>query len=220
MKYQNVFSVVCLSGLMACASAAVVPPQDSGVGVDAALGTDATATDAADSGVTQPPTDWGSAKCEAVSSALPLGLKTGDRLGSVVVKDCDGNAVTLDQYCGASALWVFAAHGWCPHCQLVAKNAEAIHSSFGGRNLASVNILVQTASRGVPTAQDCKAWKEAYKMNNVVALYDDTGATEGLWDTNSTALSVFVSRDRTIVSKSHTDVTASLTKSIETSLTR
>ena len=165
------------------------------------------------------PAEWGGDKCPALASGVTSGLATGNQLSKIVVKDCDGNDVSLDQFCGASALWIFAAHGWCPHCQAVSKNAEAIHTSFAGRNLASVNILVENASYDVPTAQDCKAWRTANKLQNVVTLFDAKGATRGLWDNNTTALSVFVNARRLIVGKSHTDSTTALKGSIESALT-
>lgn len=207
----------------ACSSTSVPPPSagdSQGAAPVTPPGPGASTNDTPDAGSTPGlPAEWGADKCPALPSGATAGLVTGNQLGKLVVKDCDGNDVSLDQFCGASALWIFAAHGWCPHCQLVSKNAEAIHASFAGRNLASVNILVENASYETPTAQDCKAWKTANKLQNVVALYDPKGATRGLWDNNTTSLSVFVDAHRVIVAKSHTDSTSVLKTSIEKALT-
>lgn len=203
----------------ACSSSSM-PPVSSGEssGIPAAVPTSTSSDDdagSAPSATSALPAEWGPDKCP---TGLKEGLDVGDQLATIVLRDCDGNDFSLARVCGASALWIFAAHGWCPHCQLVSKNAEAIHDSFAGRNLAAVNILVETASYQSPTAADCKAWRTANKQQDVVTLYDPNSATRGLWDNNTTALSVFVDHERRILEKSHTDSTAALKASIEKAL--
>ncbi|MBK7399585.1 MAG: redoxin domain-containing protein [Myxococcales bacterium] len=159
--------------------------------------------------------DWSSATCAAPPAGVSVGYGIGDQLAAVKLKTCDGADVTLDDFCGANALWVFAAHGWCPHCQAVSREAESIEASFAGANVASVNVLFQSTSGAPPTAADCKAWRTAFKMDQVVTLYDPTGAMQPLWDNSYTALSVFVDRKHVIVSKSHSDSAATITTAIQ-----
>jgi hypothetical protein len=211
----------------ACSSNPLPPPLGDYDGsfdahVVAALdASDAAASDAGvqttfDAGTSQ----WGSDQCPPVQpDGAASGYATGNQLGSIVVRDCDGNAITLDAFCGAAALWIFAADGWCPHCQAVTSNAEALAAGYAGKDLAAVNILVSNASGTLPSASDCKAWQVTYGLGtSVVALYDPTGTTIKLWDNAETALSVFVAHDRTITGKTHSDVTSDITQGIDAAL--
>jgi thiol-disulfide isomerase/thioredoxin len=164
--------------------------------------------------------NWGTSYCPADNSSAPTGYDTGNQLPEIILKTCDGQDFSLNQLCGASALWIFAAHGWCPHCKQASSVAEQVHDSFAGKNVASVNILVETSAYQPPDEASCKAWREQYKMDDVLTLYDPTGATFKLWDNNYTALSVFVDKDRKIVSKSHSDTTTALQSGIEQALTQ
>lgn len=166
---------------------------------------------------------WGPDKCPPSSSATSHGHdERGTPLGRIVVKDCEGRDVSLDRFCGADALWVFAAHGWCPHCQAVSAEAESIMASYADRNVAAVNVLVESPKGEAPTAEDCKAWARRFGLGrNVVPLYDPTGmALLGLWDGPTTALSVFVSKDRTIAGKTHLDDADILRAGIDVALAR
>ncbi|MEJ7730828.1 MAG: hypothetical protein WKG00_16620, partial [Polyangiaceae bacterium] len=102
--------------------------------------------------------------------------------------------------CGAEALWIFAAHGWCPLCQSVGKQAETLHDSFAGSGLVSVNVVVQDPDFGPPDAAYCKKWRDLNGLEDVITLFDPEGELLPLWS-DSTSLSAFVSADRRIVSK-------------------
>lgn len=166
------------------------------------------------------PASWGQSQCAAATppAGAVVGLETGNQLGAVVLKDCDGNDFPLTKICGASAAWVFVAHGWCPHCKLVTKNAESILAGYAGRNVAAVNVLLENAQGKAPTVADCKAWRDGAKLANVIALYDATGATKGLFEENATSLNVFLDKDRVIHAKAHTDVTAEIRRGIDEAL--
>lgn len=162
---------------------------------------------------------WSASKCPALPAGKSVGLATGEQLPRLVVKDCDGNDYTLDNVCGSSATWLFVAHGWCPYCKSVTKDAEATLASYAGRNLAAVNVLVENAASLPPTMTDCKAWRDTYGLTNVIALYDPDGVTKGLFDAGSSALSVFVDGDRVIRSKIiHTDDPAAIKAGIDGAL--
>lgn len=174
--------------------------------------------DGGDSG-SMPNGAWGPSKCAALPAGKQVGNATGDQLPKLVVKDCDGNDYALDNSCGASATWLFVAHGWCPYCRNATKNAETILASYAGKNVAAVNVLVQSAASQPPTMADCKAWRDTYKLTNVVALYDPTGVTLPLFDAGSSALGVYLDKDRIIRSKTiHTDDTTAIKAGIDGAL--
>jgi len=149
---------------------------------------------------------WGASKCPALPAGKQSGLDTGQQLAQLTVKDCDGNDYALENVCGASATWLFVAHGWCPYCRNATKSSEALLASYAGKNVAFVNVLVQNAQSQPPTMVDCKAWRDTYKLTNVIALYDPAGVTLGLFNAGSSALGVYMDKDRVIRSKTiHTD---------------
>jgi hypothetical protein len=169
---------------------------DASTGAGAGAGTGA-AAGGAGQGAGGADGSWGPEHCPAAAN---VGYEVGQQLPDITVKDCDGADVSLAELCGASALWIFAAHGWCPLCQSVSAQAEAIHDAHAGQNLASVNIVVADGQDGPPTAEYCKLWRDQHGHADVITLYDPTGSILALWS-GSTSLSAFVSSDRVIVSK-------------------
>lgn len=146
----------------------------------------------------------------------PVGVDVGNRLPSIQVLTCDDEPFNLDELCGAGALWVFAAHGWCPLCQSVSKNQEAWVDEYAPKGLVAVNILVADMQNNPPTAEYCKKWRDAYGHEDVIQLYDPTGAVLQLWPGGSSSLSAFVDADRVIQSKTvHTSDEATLRANIE-----
>jgi hypothetical protein len=211
---------VILAGVVAaCSSSSPAPSATGDAGpYGQPIGTDAGAKDgslaSADGG-----SSWGPSSCPALPAGKSVGLATGQQLANLVVRDCDGNAYALDSVCGSSATWLFVAHGWCPYCQSVSKNAESTLSSYAGRNVAAVNVLVENAASGPPTMTDCKAWRDTYALTHVIALYDPDGVTRGLFDAGSSALSVFLDKERVIRSKIiHTDDVVAIKAGIDAAL--
>ncbi|MEZ4265549.1 MAG: redoxin domain-containing protein [Myxococcota bacterium] len=174
---------------------------------DAATAPDlATPPDAAGSlDAAQPDGPLGPSHCPAAPPGASPGFGLGDQLAPRTFKNCDGEPVSLDAYCGADGLWLFFAHGWCPHCQKTSGFMEGVVSDYAAAGLVGVNVLMETGSGGVPTAASCREWRDNFGLKGAVTLYDDQGAAQALWDTPYTALSVFVDRDRVIVKKAHSD---------------
>lgn len=169
------------------------PGAGSGGGGGAG-GSDASGTGGEGTGGT--PT-LGAALCPAPDD---VGYDLGQQLPSLEVFDCDGNAVSLDAFCGADALWIFAAHGWCPLCQSVGSKAEALHDGFAGQGLVSVQVVVQGPDYEAPDAGYCQTWRDVNGLEDVITLFDPAGVLLPLWSASS-SLSAFVSADRRIVSK-------------------
>jgi hypothetical protein len=138
--------------------------------------------------------------CPPPPAGVSVGFAEGDQLPEIVVKDCDGNDVSLRRFCGADAFWIFGSFGWCPLCRSVATQAEALHDGYAGTNLASVHVLIEDPQGNPPDAAFCRTWQNTYGLSDVVTLYDPAGVIRPLWpDTSS--LSAFVDRRRVIVSK-------------------
>jgi thiol-disulfide isomerase/thioredoxin len=161
---------------------------------------------------------WGADQCPATPAGVNLGYATGDQLDSLVLKDCEDNDVSLDAVCGADVTWMFFAHGWCPHCKLASSLMEEIDEEYAQHNMAVVNIVVESASGGPPTADTCQAWRDTYGQEDVLTLYDPTGASFVLWEQNYTALSVFLDGNRVIDSKLHSDSEVTLKSTLNSLL--
>lgn len=137
--------------------------------------------------------------CPEPEPPISSGFAVGDQLANVVVKDCEGNDVALDDFCGADGFWIFAAHGWCPLCQSVSGKQEGIVADYAG--LAAVNVLLENGTGGVPDEAYCALWRDTHGHDAVVTLFDPTGEVLALWPNGSTSLSAFVDRDRIVRSK-------------------
>jgi hypothetical protein len=129
------------------------------------------------------------------------GFAVGERLADVVVKDCAGNDVSLSAFCGAEALWIFAAHGWCPLCQSVSGAQESILDEYAGQGLVAINVVVKNGQSESPSADYCALWRETHGHQDVFTLYDPDGDILALWPGGSTSLSAFVDRNRIVRSK-------------------
>lgn len=153
--------------------------------------------------------------------AVSVGFDVGQQLADIVVKDCAGNDVSLDTLCGASALWIFAAQGWCPLCKSVSAKQEAIVADYAAEGLVGVNVIVETAQYEPPTAAYCELWRETYGQTEVFTLYDPTGSILALWPGGSSSLSAFIDRDRIVASKlSYEADEATIRAEIEATLAR
>lgn len=210
--------------VVACTSTTAAPPPAGDGSLNPPTSTptpepDPTPTPAAPTGAGNPTNvAWGADKCPALPAGVASGVKIGQQLKKIVVKDCDGNDYSLDNVCGAPATWIFVAHGWCPHCQAATASSEAILAGYASKNVAAVNILIENAGSKPPTAADCKAWQKTYGLTNVIALYDAKGVTQALYDDPYTALNVFIDEDRVIRSKFNGESKATIASSIDAAL--
>ncbi len=163
---------------------------------------------------------WGADQCPAAPPGVSVGVEVGQQLADIVLKDCDGNDVSLTELCGASALWIFAASATCPFCKSVSSQQEMIHAGYVARNLASVNILVENGQGDPPDANDCKVWRAKFGQQKVRTYFDPTGAVLALWpQPGTTSMSAFVDDERVIVSKLiHTADLVQIIAGIEASL--
>ncbi len=82
--------------------------------------------------------------------------------------------------------------------------AESVHDA-NNNEIATINVIVQTASRQPPGPDDCVQWRDAKGHEDVITLYDDTGVLAPFWETNYTNLSVFISGGWEITGKLHTE---------------
>ncbi len=152
-----------------------------------------------------PPVEGGAGPSWGASFCPPGGNKgfaVGDVLGDLVVKDCETGAdASLDEVCGASAAWIFAAHTHCPTCQSTASFTDDVAAAVAGKNVAVVQLVYDD------NGTTCSAWQKAYKLAGIpnVRVYDDPrgAAFSRLKVSNFTAPSVFLDKDRRITFKEH-----------------
>lgn len=150
---------------------------------------------------------WGAAACPPLPAGVAAGFLRGDQLGELVLRDCEGNAFDVREVCGARAVWLSFAHGWCPHCRENGSNMERIHGDAAAAgDLASLNVIVEDNDFDTPTELVCSAWRSEYAQDRVLTLFDPTGASLVLWEENVTALNVMLDDRRVIADKLHTDV--------------
>lgn len=207
-------------GFLAACSTDPQPPTDSApssappVGQEPARDTDpAPTTDKEPSAATPP--GWGPSACVAPTGAT--GFEIGDSLADLGLMDCEtGASTTMDDVCGASATWVFAAHTHCPTCQSTASFTDDVAKAVADKNVA----IVQTVYDDDGTS--CAKWRSVYKLagiSNVRVYADPKGAVfQKLKSSSYTAASAFLNGERVIVHKEHNLTKAEVLAQIETTL--
>jgi hypothetical protein len=158
------------------------------------------------------PTDaWGPNACVAADTS---GYAVGDTIGALPLRDCvTGEARSLDEVCGASATWIFAAHTHCPTCKATAGFTDEVATAVAAENVAIVHTVHDD------NGTSCEQWKKTYGLAsypNVRVYADPDGA---VWDklksSNYTAPSAFLDGKRVITYKQHGMSKASVLKQIE-----
>ncbi len=153
------------------------------------------------SGVDGPlPAHWGPKSC--AKSGPAVGFKVGQRLGNIVVHDCDtGAARSLDEVCGSKATWLFVAHSHCPTCQQTAKYTAGVAKAMADKDVAIVHVLY------IDDGQTCAQWRKQYNLEglpNVRFYVDKTGKSWAQIKTkNYTAPHAIMTKDRVITYKNH-----------------
>jgi hypothetical protein len=126
----------------------------------------------------------------------------GESIADLGIKDCDtGAAASIDDLCGASAAWVFAAHTHCPTCQATAGFTDDVAKSVESKNVAVIQLVYDD------NGTSCAEWRAAYKLAGLanVRVYADPGgkAFGKLRTENYTAASAFLDKNRVITHKQH-----------------
>ena len=121
-----------------------------------------------------------------------------------------------ESFCGAKALWIFAAHGWCPLCQSVSSKQEAILADYAEQGLVALNVIVVNGQSEPATPEYCQLWRETHGLQEVFSLHDPEENVLQLWPGGSSSLSAFVDGDRIIRAKLvHDSSEASIRADIE-----
>ncbi len=199
-----------LFGLVACSSSGPAAPLSAGSsgGASASGGTGGSSGSSGQAGdggadaapAVTTPAGWGAQACPAPSAAS--GFAVGEALGDLGVRDCDtGAPANLDEVCGASATWVFAAHTHCPTCQATAGFTDEVAAAVADKNVAVVMTVYDD------NGTSCAKWRDAYKLAGLpnVRVYADPGGKvwSKLKTSNFTAPSAFTDKNRVITYKEH-----------------
>lgn len=163
------------------------------------------------------PAGWGASACPAAGAKA--GYEVGDAIGKLDVRDCETNApATIDEVCGASATWIFAAHTHCPTCQATASFTDDVATAVASKNVAVVHVVHDD------NGTSCAQWRAAYKLaglSNVRVYADPTGAVwSKLKVSNSTAPSAFLDKNRVVTYKEHGLSKATVLTQIDAALAR
>lgn len=167
-----------------------------------------------ESDLPQPPKGF----CKLLAPGVTVGTRVGNYIKNAKLFDCDGNPVSLHDFCGGKAIWLSLHHEWCPHCRKLRDKMESIHAKYEKDGLISVSIVVQSNSRSAPTQSTCNSWRKDGKQVKSFTLYDPTWVTREFWEQNYTALNVFVNAGNVITGKQHTDLETHLETQIKRAL--
>lgn len=159
--------------------------------------------------------DWSAAKCAGTKE----GFDVGQALADLTVLDCEtGAPATLDDVCGASATWIFAAHTHCPTCRATAGFTDEVAAAVADKNVAVVQLVYND------NGTTCAQWRDAYKLSGLsnVRVYEDPkgAAFNKLRISNYTAASAFLDKDRKITYKEHGLSKAQVLSQIEAALAK
>lgn len=195
------------------------PPVESGGGSAPPLGTSGTSSSSgAPSGSTTDVAknpEWSAARCTTHGT----GFAVGEAIGDLGVTDCDSGApASIDDMCGASATWIFAAHTHCPTCQATAAFTDDVAQAVADKSVAIIQLVYDD------NGTSCAKWKAAYKLGgfaNVKVYADPDGvAWNKLKVRNVTAASAFLDANRTITFKDHSLSKADILTQIDAALSR
>ncbi len=212
--------IVASLALIACGADSKPPPLSSGVPDPDAIEGDPAAVGGRPVKAQSSPlprAEWGRDKC---ASKRPEGTGAGQRVRQMVLKDCDGKEVSLDDYCGAAAIWLFIGHGWCPNCKKTAGFVDEIARDYAGRGVAVVNLLGQDADYHTPTAEFCRAWRDKYALTDTTVLFDSYGDQVKSFENGATPIQVFIDVDHDIASRANTSNPAVIRAQIDAALAR
>jgi hypothetical protein len=161
---------------------------------------------------------WGPEQCPAPPEGVQVGFHRFDQIADLRLLTCGEEEVALTDVCGADAAWLYFVHTWCPNCQQLGAKSEAIHDTFAGQNLASINIVVADSSDNRPDEADCRAWREELGQDQVITLFDPSGASFALFENPYTSLNVVLDHNRVIMSKFHSSIDRDVLNAIQARL--
>jgi len=164
---------------------------------------------------------WTQKTCTKPGFGLWTGTKLGNLLQDMTLLTCDNKTVKFSDFCGAKAIWLFFAHGWCPYPQKVSAYMESVAKKYEKKGVVLINVLVEAGgytSRTSATQTHCKNWKKTYGFNKVVSLYDPKKTLLKFWEQNYTALNLFVNKHNIIKGKLHGHDRSTLERHIDNAL--
>lgn len=99
------------------------------------------------------------------------GTHIGDKIGDFTLKNCEGQNVSLHDYCGeAKAVWIIMVAGWCGACDEYAPQAEQLWKNLRADGLQLLFVLGETPSSGTPTPGYCKQWQQSHGVSAPVLI--------------------------------------------------
>ncbi len=94
----------------------------------------------------------------------------------VELVDCDGNPVSLHEFCGESPSWLYHFAEWCPPCQDFARNeAQNLYDRFAEEGVSAALVISQDRNFESADQADCQRLRDELGLDFPV-LIDPSGA--------------------------------------------
>ncbi|MEZ4369813.1 MAG: TlpA disulfide reductase family protein [Polyangiaceae bacterium] len=90
----------------------------------------------------------------------------GESLPDILLLDCDGNAITVDEMrCGHKLTLVSIGAGWCEPCQQEALVMEDLYNRYSTRGLNIVQFMYADADGYLPGPEFCRTWRDSFTLS-------------------------------------------------------
>jgi peroxiredoxin len=207
--------MLLLTFLLACAAdpadpavpADTLPAEDPGVD-EPPLDTDAPPADT-DAPPADPPADTDAAPTDTDPPVEPPPPPCAGRTSGTALTECapdftlfdaDGVAWSVYDHVGDVIVLDFSAM-WCPHCQNLADDLEALHLELSAQGLTVATVLTEDLSSNPPDAADLRSWSSTLGVTHAV-LADPGAVIEATWGGYYQPNVVVIGRDLTITWRS------------------
>ncbi|MCA9642105.1 MAG: TlpA family protein disulfide reductase [Polyangiaceae bacterium] len=101
-------------------------------------------------------------------AAKPYGTDPdfGESLPDILLLDCDGNTITVDEMrCESKLTLVSIGAGWCEPCQQEALVMEDLYNRYSSRGLNVVQFMYADAEGFLPGPEFCRTWRDSFTLS-------------------------------------------------------
>lgn len=89
----------------------------------------------------------------------------GESLPDILLLDCDGNSVTVDELrCEHSLTLISIGAGWCEPCQAEAGVMEHLYNRYSTRGVNVVQVMYADAQGYLPGPEFCRVWRDSFSL--------------------------------------------------------
>lgn len=118
-----------------------------------------------DGGFPDAPVKDAAPKCGKASEPYGTDPDFGESLPDILLLDCDGNAITVDEMrCDHSLTLVSIGAGWCEPCQQEAVVMQNLYDRYSSRGLNVVQFMYADADGFLPGPEFCRTWRDSFSL--------------------------------------------------------